>query len=454
MAISTLAAKQKMDESLYARIGANNEENLQIHRFNESLVIAIETNRPLNGKVAATYPAYPIDRTGKIRKDIRLIAKIVSLKKDQSDAHIVAESNNGKKLFSSEVGEIENGRIILMSEVPGDSLLSPPDIHELEISEASKVRKVNHNFDNLTDLQRVHICINVLESFKILIREGIFPRDIKADNILIHSDTLRATPIDIDLTHETELTRAPEKTVSEQSILFSSTLDILIPILSGALVSRENNSNTLNIVNFEEIENGIDKNFDKPLNNEILTLLSKWISDDPEERGTLEEAQHAFLYSIVADILIHRLSGIYPQRDESGNTINLAEIEEEISTRYGEQTSQIASLLDKLFLDDLDAGGSLVEGLQALEELECFLEAKQKSDTEQKNAEYDKQLRILESVLEDPQFKIEAIERVSVSDELRPETKEKKEKILSTFFLLPHTTEKHVKHTPVVVLVH
>lgn len=397
MSLPALAAEEQIDVALQKRIFDNNpnliedleQGNLHIHRFNKDLVIAIAKakNQPLQGKVGTTYPAYPVDSTGKICKGIHLIAKIIERASPQAHETIAAEAYNGNKLFSSSAAKNKNGGMLLMSEVPGIPLLNLIGTPAL---------------NNLTPLQRILLCIRVLQCYTILHKAGIFHRDVTAGNILIDLDAQRAMPIDIDPSHQTELTKAPEKTISAQSDLFSIALDILIPILSGVRPCRDTNGNTLNT---EEIEDGIDRNFGELADN-ILALLSKLTSDNPDERGSLEEARQTFL-SIDPDILISIVSGVEPQRDEYGEVLNSEAIEHGINSNFGEQAIEVMILLSTLTSEDPEDITTAEDKQEALEGLEHLISTKYEKDVQQKTTEYDKQLRILDGILEDPQFKNE-----------------------------------------------
>ena len=382
MGVNTMsAAEHQISETFHARIVANNKHlaeelengNLQIRKL-EHFAIALATDQAHSGKVGTAYPAYPIDRTGKIHTNIHLIVKEIELNRwkpaahdkrfiDYTYKHIEEEAKNGSELYSTGVAKTKNGGMILMSKVPGAPLLTLIGTPAL---------------DDLAPIQRIQLCINILNPYKKLHAQGIFHRDATAGNILLHLNTRRAMPIDIDPAHDTELTRAPEKEISIRSNLFSIVLDMFIPILSGVRPQRSKNGETLNT---KEIANGIIKNFGEELSSEVMKLLTKLTADNPDVRGTLEEAQEGFLYSIASDIFIFMLSGIHPLRNEIGETTNIEEIVDNIDENFGELSDEVIALLTQLTSDDPEDRGTLEDGQQALEKLECIIESKKKTVT-------------------------------------------------------------------------
>lgn len=289
----------------------NNLKGMQLVRFGNTLLVAIDRRQsePFSeGASSRVYKAHPLKSTGEIDFQVELIAKIIKKNEERvvsidSIAHkeqIEIETKNGNFLFSSRIsnirkvlkGEIFEENIILMSKIPGESL-------EKLIAEGG--------LKYLKPQERLQLAINVIEVYQILHQEGIFHGDVKAENIVIDLGTLIGMPIDLDPSHRTDLTKAPEEELSEISDGYSLVQDILMAIFSGMRLQKNEEGE---ITNQLLIQVAIQQNFKHgPFSIENAYT---WAIDDvwrgmhaekPEDRMPLEKAKN---------ILKEALAGLDP----------------------------------------------------------------------------------------------------------------------------------------------
>lgn len=294
-------------ETLHERIAQQNDlslENIRIEKICDVFIAIDVSKEALKGTSGAVYPAFPIDCTGKVHKNIQLMAKIIEYqdipssipqektfdnhgtwqhaKPQKTWVNIQIEARNNNALFSSTAAQTEDGAIILMSKVPGRPLLNLIDEYE---------------FNRLKIITRIRLGIKAIIRFEKLHKKGIFPIDITAANTMISLPTLDVTPIDLGYSDETELTRAPENKVTAEFNIYSIGIDILIPILSGLRSEKNKAGEILNIL---KIEVGImlycNDSSVKGLAEDLISLIQKMCSSNPQDRGTLKDTRETLEY--------------------------------------------------------------------------------------------------------------------------------------------------------------
>ncbi len=347
-----------LDSALLQRAAKNKPENMQIvHvRFDDSdesmgtarddLILAID--KTLNSEfcsssVSCVFDAYPIiSKTGAIDYDSPLVVKIIkeserklSNPKALPQNPLQWQSAKPNKIHrdGSVKTEARNNRLTEMYSRTG--LIAKSNINEeliicervLVMPKAPGIALAKADLRFLTQEHRIRLALNVIEYFDKKLHHNekgpIIQRDIKAENIIVDLQTLQLTVLDIDSSHTSEETKAPEDLNEPnfgniKSDIYSLAFDVLTLIFSGLRSKRNENGD---IINSTEIKDKIIQHFTAPgfysvpnsVSRAIQDLLEAMCDREPEKRTDLE---------IAAEILITQLQVIAGNKGINANTLN------------------------------------------------------------------------------------------------------------------------------------
>ncbi len=326
---STLADTQQAADELHTRIRNNPKnslENLQLAtlRLKDGikLTVALQKLDPIDilnfsDKLSTIQEAYPIIlATGEIDTKAPLILKTIHhsdrvissqpttiqpavIEAIDSSAEQEAANNTLTGLCTKTClieqsqnsdGTIVAQRALLMSKAQGISVATATHTGELE---------------ELTPAESLLLVINIIDYVeKKLHQQNIIHHDASGKNILINPKTLQVTVIDIDPSHFSPLTQAPEERNlaslgSIEADIYSLTQDVFMTILSGGIRPWKEGDKVMGI---DMVEEHITQKFS--LKNSgtsvspsvvIINLLRKMHSQDPKDRGSLSEAKQILI---------------------------------------------------------------------------------------------------------------------------------------------------------------